>query len=106
MKLALALIAALLGAMPSLACVCEIESVAHARRHAVAVFQGTVVQIDELPLRGGLRSRRAVHFRLSRAWTGISDPNVTVYEGRVGSDCDFGEFRQGQEYVVFARPNV
>lgn len=83
-------------------CDCMIPgSVAAEREAADAVFAGTVVRVGTTLFTHPL-GRRAVTFRVDRAWKGVRGHTVTIVTGWGGGDCGF-PFERGGRYLVYAR---
>jgi hypothetical protein len=85
------------------ACTCNLpqlnrtlrQQVNQSRKHARAVFSGSVLRIDE----AGDSMR--VTFKIEGSWKGALSKEVVVVTGRGGGDCGY-RFEVGQNYLVYA----
>jgi hypothetical protein len=69
-----------------------------------AVFRGKVVRKEEFPRRqSDVRRRYAVHFAVMTRWKGPEQKEIVVYDPAGPTSCDYVDFKEKGEYVVFAR---
>ena len=89
-----------------LACDCVAPSIASALSNADAVFTGRVTKRIRLHSAQGTRPLYAVHFAVAETWKGPETADVTIYDAAPRGDCEGFGFKQGEEYLVFARQRV
>lgn len=87
----------LLGGANALACPCEPQPVAKAKKRAEAVFAGTVVESYRELSPSGLEWR--VRLRIEQSWKGATGDELIVY---TFGDCAVS-FEAGQKYLVYAQ---
>ena len=89
-----------------LACDCVAPSVSISLSNSDAVFTGRVTKRIRLHSAQGTRPLYAVHFAVAETWKGPQTADVTIYDASPRGDCEGFGFKQGNEYLVFARRRV
>lgn len=90
---------------PAQACSCAMPSpVSEELERKTAIFSGRVTQITE-PEWGPTRSSAApveVRLEADTVWKGEVSQIATIYTAMSTDSCGYGNFRVGQEYLVYA----
>jgi hypothetical protein len=90
----------------ALGCSCEPPSVEKVKGWADAVFVGTVSDVQFVDKEGDPAfgdKRIIVTFSVSSQWKGVELKNITLHTFYNQVSCDGYAFKQGQEYIVYAK---
>ncbi|MEP6742682.1 MAG: hypothetical protein ABJB61_09300 [bacterium] len=97
----------LLGAKPALACDCVGPRGKAALANAKVAFSGKVIKIKYLdnPEQKDPEPRIIVTFRVYRVWKGVLRKTIVLNTVFNKWTCNGYWFKEGEEYLVFARAN-